>query len=60
MIVNIYDIGEGISSVAPKFDLKIRRIMEKISYGLNVYGSVDDRSLSKGIYENFMEKSFQS
>ena len=43
--LTLYDLGERISSVWPKFHYK-KGIIEKISYERRVYESVDVRSLS--------------
>ena len=46
-ILTLYDLGERISSVWPKFRFKKKEgIIEKISYERRVYELVDVRSLS--------------
>ena len=44
--LTLYDLGERISSVWPKFRFKKEGIIEKMSYVRRVYESVDVRSLS--------------
>ena len=44
-MLTLYDLGERISSVWPKFRFKKKEgIIEKISYERRVYESVDDKS----------------
>ena len=43
--LTLYDLGERISSVWPKFRFKKRRDKWKNSYERRVYESVDDKSL---------------
>ena len=46
-VLTLYDLGERISSVWPKFWFWNKGSWKKISYDRRIYESVDDRSLSK-------------